>query len=283
MTVISHAGNNDFSQSGPQPSVGEVSESIDQLIRRLISSNSQVINQDRQDFESDIRNRKIMIVDDDEVNVIAVRQHLKKVGYENFLNCTDARTAYPLVVEQKPDIVLLDIQMPYVNGLEILHAINQNPDLSNTPVVMLTAETDRKVKLAAIELGANDFLTKPLDITDLVSRVRNALTVRSHFEAFGQQKEKLEMVVKRRTKELYESRRQLILSLARAAEHRDNETGNHVIRVGFYAALIARQLGWKEDAVEMIQQAAQLHDVGRSGSRTTFCSNLVSSMKTNTI
>ena len=264
MSTITNNSNNDFLPN-PHAPVHSGQETNDQLIKRLLSSKSQYIDRDRQEFESNIRNRKIMIIDDDEVNVIAVRQQLKKFGYENFVTCTDARKALPIIVEQRPDIVLLDVQMPHVNGLEILLAINMSPELSKIPVVMLTAETDKKIKLAAIELGANDFLTKPLDITDLVSRVRNALTVREHFEKFGQQKEKLETVVRKRTKELYESRRQLILSLARAAEHRDNETGNHVIRVGFFAALIARQLGWEDDAVEMIQQAAQLHDVGKIG------------------
>ena len=99
----------------------------------------------------------------------------------------------------------------------------------------------------------------------LIPRVQSALLVKTHLDQVASQKSELEKQVRSRTKELYQSRQQVILSLARAAEHRDDDTGNHVLRVGVYSAMIAEKLGWKPDAVEMLQQAAQLHDVGKIG------------------
>ncbi len=130
---------------------------------------------------------------------------------------------------------------------------------------MLTATTDPGTKRCALDLGATDFLTKPVDPNDLAPRVRNALVVKKLYDQKANQALRLEELVRRRTAEVVQSRQQLILSLARAAEHRDNETGNHVLRVGCFAGVIARQLGWSESQAEMIEQAAPLHDVGKIG------------------
>ncbi|MEM7473564.1 MAG: HD domain-containing phosphohydrolase [Planctomycetota bacterium] len=246
------------------PTSGLSSRAVE-IVRAIQGSQRQVVRAEHQQMESHIKSCKILIVDDEEANVLIVRQHLKRAGYTSFSTCTDARKVLGLAQQEKPDLILLDINMPHVNGLQILHAINLDRVLCRIPVVILTAEADQNIKQAALELGANDFLTKPVEPAELIPRVRNSLTVKSHFDALGKQKQILEETVRKRTKELFESRKQIILSLARAAEHRDNETGNHVIRVGCYAAIIARQLGWKEKAAEMLQQAAQLHDVGKIG------------------
>ena len=137
--------------------------------------------------------------------------------------------------------------------------------LEHIPVIVLTASTDPATKRQALDLGANDFLTKPLDPNDLVPRVKNALIVKKHYDQKADQAAQLEELVRRRTADLEQSRHELVLSLARAAEHRDNETGNHVLRVGRFAGLIARALGWPESQIEVIELAAKLHDVGKIG------------------
>ncbi len=216
-------------------------------------------------IDATIKSMKIMIVDDEKVNVLTVRRYLKREGYENFATTCDSRDAMAMVGSEKPAIVLLDINMPYVSGLEILDTMSSDESMQHIPVIILTASTDPEIKSQALELGANDFISKPIDLSELVPRVRNALVAKAHFDQLADQAARLEQQVQRRTKELMQSRQQLILSLARAAEHRDNETSNHVLRVGAYARIVASELGWSDRSVQMLEQAAQLHDVGKIG------------------
>ena len=208
---------------------------------------------------------RIMTIDDEETNILTVEAYLQRVGYQDFVSTMDSRDALAELHTNQPDVLLLDIRMPHVSGLDILRSMSMDSKLRHIPVIVLTAATDPTTKQQALDLGASDFLTKPVDPHDLVPRVRNALTIKKHMDEMADQNARLEHLVKRRTEDLFNSRQQLILSLARAAEHRDDDTGNHVIRVGRYAGLIASELGWSEQRVQMIEQAAQLHDVGKIG------------------
>jgi putative two-component system response regulator len=122
-----------------------------------------------------------------------------------------------------------------------------------------------QTKLQALDLGATDFLAKPVDFADLLPRVRNALLVKSHQDHLTQYAERLEREVEQRTSELAASRQEVIKCLARAAEFRDDDTGHHVVRVGRYTGIIAREMGMDQTWCELIEQAAQLHDVGKIG------------------
>lgn len=208
---------------------------------------------------------KIMIVDDEPLNVMTFRQHLKMEGYENFVTTSNAREALPLLRSERPDVMLLDIRMPEISGLDILRVIGLDPQLQHIPVLILTAASDPTTRKQALDLGASDFLQKPIDPSELLPRVRNAVVIKKHFDMASSEATRLEQQIERRTRQLEATRQQLILCLARAAEHRDNDTGNHVIRVGRYTSIIARQMGYPENRLEMLEQAAQLHDVGKIG------------------
>lgn len=208
---------------------------------------------------------KIMIVDDEPLNVMTFRQHLKMEGYENFVTTSDAREALHLLRSEKPDVLLLDIRMPEISGLDILRVTGLDPVLQHIPVLILTAASDPATRKQALDLGASDFLQKPIDPNELLPRVRNAIVIKKHYDMASSEAARLEQQVERRTRQLEATRQQLILCLARAAEHRDNDTGNHVIRVGRYTAIIARQMGYPDNRLEMLEQAAQLHDVGKIG------------------
>lgn len=208
---------------------------------------------------------KIMIIDDEPLNIMTFRQHLKMEGYENFLTTSNAREALHLMRNERPDVVLLDIRMPDINGLDILRVVGLDPVLQHTPVLILTAASDPAIRKQALDLGASDFLQKPIDPNELLPRVRNAVVIKKHYDMASSEAARLEQQVERRTRQLEATRQQLILCLARAAEHRDNDTGNHVIRVGRYTSIIARQMGYPENRLEMLEQAAQLHDVGKIG------------------
>src|SRR6185436_3190961 len=120
-------------------------------------------------------------------------------------------------------------------------------------------------KRNALELGATDFLGKPVDAADLVPRVRNCLVVKAHHDHLERYSNHLESEVRIRTAELEKSRLQVVHCLARAAEYRDDDTGRHVIRVGKYAGILARELGLHDAHAQMLETAALLHDVGKIG------------------
>ncbi len=208
---------------------------------------------------------RIMIVDDEPSSAKIVERYLQDVGYRDLLNVTEPTKVIGEIRRSKPDLVLLDIMMPEVGGIEIMQALQRDPDLRDTPIIVLTAAVDPQTKLIALQLRVSDFLSKPVDPHELVPRVRNALIIKAHQDHLANYTRQIEERVAERTAELAASRQEVILCLARAAEYRDNEDGNHVIRVGKYVGAIARQLGFSKERVELLEQAAQLHDVGKIG------------------
>lgn len=212
-----------------------------------------------------VQHAKVMVVDDEPTNIKVVQRLLQLAGYVDFVTTTDSTAALELIRKQQPDIVLLDLMMPGVSGLEILAEIRSDDALSFLPVIILTAATDRETKLQSLELGATDFLGKPLDPSELVARVRNVLSVKAYEDRLLLRSQDLEEAVRQRTADLEKSRQELLHCLARAAEYRDDDTGNHIIRVGKFARLAAEKLGMPEAEAELLEQAAQLHDVGKIG------------------
>ena len=212
-----------------------------------------------------IRNAKIMIIDDEELVIRVVKRFLATDGYSNFVTLSNPRDAFSVIQKEKPDVVLLDIMMPHVTGLDLLKMRQYSPEFHHIPFIILSATSESQVKRDALRLGATDFLAKPVDSSDLTVRVRNSLVVKRHHDTLANYANELERQVKLRTKQIERSREQIIHCLARAAEYRDNETGAHVIRVGKYSGVIAQELGFSEEYCHQIELAAQLHDVGKIG------------------
>lgn len=215
--------------------------------------------------ERDIKQSCILIVDDESLNIEVVRRYLELGGYRNLISTDHAGQALPLMGLNHPDVVLLDIQMPEINGLEILAAIRSDEALCRTPVVILTGSSDPEIKLIALQAGATDLLQKPVHSEELLARLGNVLKVKAYQDRLHRHSEELEKAVRRRTAELEASRLDVIHCLARAAEFRDDDTGQHIIRVGRYARVIGEQLGFSEGELDILEPAAQLHDVGKIG------------------
>lgn len=215
--------------------------------------------------ERDIKQSCILIVDDESLNIEVVRRYLELGGYRNLMSTDHAGQALPLMGLNHPDVVLLDIQMPEINGLEILAAIRSDEALCRTPVVILTGSSDPEIKLIALQAGATDLLQKPVHSEELLARLGNVLKVKAYQDRLHRHSEELEKAVRRRTAELEASRLDVIHCLARAAEFRDDDTGQHIIRVGRYARVIGEQLGFSEGELDILEPAAQLHDVGKIG------------------
>jgi putative two-component system response regulator len=207
---------------------------------------------------------RLLVIDDEPINVRLIEETLRHAGYRNVLAHTDSESAWERIDAERPDVVLCDVCMP-VSGMEILRRVVADPVLVHIPMIMITASDDESLRAEALELGATDLLSKPLRLTELLPRVRNALLLKSHVAHLQNYSEELERQVRRRTAELLASRTELVHCLARIAEYRDNETGRHVIRVGQYSGLLARQLGLNEETVELIEHAAPLHDIGKIG------------------
>lgn len=208
---------------------------------------------------------KIVVIDDEPVNIKVVSRLLRIEGYQQFVSTTDSREALDLIRAESPDMVLLDLMMPHVSGIDILTAMRDDERLRHTPIVILTASTDQETRVKALRGGANDFLNKPIDPSELAPRVGNLLALKRHQDQLENYSSELEAAVRLRTAELESSRRDLLHCLARAAEFRDDDTGHHILRVGRYARLAAEGLGLDQSYVDCIEQAAQLHDVGKIG------------------
>jgi putative two-component system response regulator len=207
----------------------------------------------------------VMIVDDEPSTVAVVKKYLSMGGFERLATETDSTQVFERIFAETPDLVLMDIRMPNVDGLTVLGKMRANDQTRKIPVVILTSTTDTNTKVKALNLGANDFLNKPVNSSELLARVRNTLMAKAHVDLLSGYSEKLEHEVQLRTAELVASRREAIQCLARAAEMRDDKTGHHVIRVGRYAAIIAAELGFSVEQIVDLEHAAQLHDVGKIG------------------
>ena len=212
-----------------------------------------------------VRKAKIMIIDDEQLVIKVVKRYLTAEGYMNFVSVSDSRQAVDKIWEEQPDVILSDINMPQVSGLDILRARQKSAELTSIPILILSASSDQGVMREALELGATDFLAKPVDPSALSLRVQNALIVKSHHDYLANYAKDLENQVRERVKQLEDSREQIVHCLARAAEYRDNETGEHIIRVGKYCRVIAEELGFSEEYCREIELGAQLHDVGKIG------------------
>lgn len=215
--------------------------------------------------ESVVSNPRIAIVDDEPINIKVVKRYLTLAGYQQFFTTSNAAEAVELIGSVHPDVLLLDIMMPMVSGLDILRTLRQDERFSDLPVIILTAASDRTMKLTALSLGATEFLGKPIDSVELEARLKNVLAAKAHQDRIKNYAWELELEVAVRTTELVHAHLEVVAVLARAGEFRDNETGRHVVRVGKYAEIIARQLGMPPEFLDRIRHAAPLHDIGKIG------------------
>ena len=208
----------------------------------------------------------ILIVDDEWPNVHLLERLLKEAGFAHLTSTTDSRQAVELYRQTRPDLVLLDVLMPYLDGFAVMKQLFTVcvPD-EYLPILMLTADITSQTKQKALSSGAKDFLTKPLDLSEVILRVRNLLETRLLHKRVRQQNEELERKVLERTRQLAESRIEILNRLALAGEYRDQDTAEHTRRVGNLAASLAAASGASSEFVELIRHAAQLHDLGKIG------------------
>jgi cyclic di-GMP phosphodiesterase len=215
-------------------------------------------------LDTTLTTARILIVDDNASNVLLLEGILQEEDYTAYRSITDSRQVLPIFLEHQPDLILLDLQMPYLDGFEVMKKLRPHiPPEAFLPILVLTADMTSETKRQALAGGAMDFLTKPFDQTEVVLRIRNLLRTRALHLQLHDQNLSLEQMVRERTAELEETQVEILERLALAAEYRDDDTGEHTKRVGKMSAQIAQALGLPEPEVELIRRASPLHDVGK--------------------
>ena len=209
---------------------------------------------------------RLLLVDDEESNVRLLQRILTRAGYGEIRGTADPRDVEEIVSVFDPDLVLLDLHMPHLDGFEVLKKLA--PRLHGSgylPVLMLTEDATPEAKRGALSLGAKDFVAKPFDASEVLLRIHNLLETRFLYRSLELQNSALETRVSERTRDLEHSQFEIVERLARAAEIRDDATGRHTLRVGDLSALLAKALGAGSLFVDLIRRAAALHDVGKIG------------------
>ena len=187
---------------------------------------------------------RLLLVDDEPTNLQVLR-HLLQTDYR-LLFATDGTRALEIARQQRPDLILLDVMMPQLDGHGVCRALKQDPCTATIPIIFITALTDHDDEARGLEMGAVDYITKPISGPVVRARVRTHLSL-VHMD------------------ELRETRLQIVQRLGRAAEYKDNETGMHVIRMSHFAQQLALAAGYSPAWAEDLLNAAPMHDVGKIG------------------
>jgi putative two-component system response regulator len=208
----------------------------------------------------------ILIVDDQDSNLRLLERVLTNAGYGSFVSTSDPLKAVDLYVQYKPDLVVLDLHMPQLDGLGVLERLNAHvPADAYVPVLVLTGDLSPTSKQRALSAGAKDFLGKPFDPLEVVLRIKNLLEARSLYLTLQRQNDVLEDKVAQRRLELEEAQLEILERLGRTAEFRDDDTMQHTQRVGAISARIAEVLGLPSTLARTLRLAAPLHDIGKIG------------------
>ena len=211
----------------------------------------------------DVLDGSLLIVDDQEDNVVLLERILRRAGHRSVSSTTDPAEVCELHRRNHYDLILLDVQMPGMDGFQVMEGLKLSEQHADVPILIITAQPDHKLR--ALQGGAMDFISKPFVPAEVLARVHNVLQVRLLYKAVHEQNDVLEQRVWERTADLQEGYVETIHAMTRAAEHRDEETGAHVQRISYYSAELARALGLGEDFIDKIFFASPMHDIGKIG------------------
>jgi len=207
----------------------------------------------------------VLLVDDDPVALSLLSALVTGLEGTDVLTFRDPVEAMAWCRLHAADLVITDQQMPGLTGTELIRTLRADPRYHDVPLLMITTVQDRDVRREAVLLGANDYLSKPLDPVEVGARIRNMLALRRSTQSLARYAASLEDEVRKATAEITTREHEAIVRLARATEYRDWETGAHIVRVAWYARIMARNLGLSESEQDAIFRAAPMHDVGKIG------------------
>ncbi len=207
----------------------------------------------------------VIVVDDTPINVTLLSHLVGRLDDSVALGFTVPQEGLAWCVGQVPDLLIVDYMMPEMDGIEFVRRFRACPGREDIPVLMVTANDQIEVRHQALEAGANDFLTKPIDKAEFMARARNMLSLRRSQRKLADHAAWLAEEVKKATAEILARERETIIRLSKAADSRDPETGAHILRMSHYSKLIAARLGLPEADQETLLEAAPMHDIGKVG------------------
>jgi putative two-component system response regulator len=210
--------------------------------------------------------KQILIVDDDQRLLDSLRRTLHRQSDDWAMTFVrNPEEAWESLLQSAYDAVVTDFRMPGLSGIELLERIRQSDKTKDVPVVILTGLNDRDLKERALLCGAVDLLNKPVDGGQLIARLQNMLQTKNDQDQLRATNDVLAKKVQKQSIDLAQSRMSVVCRLGMAAEFRDEDTGNHVIRVGCYSRAVAAAMGMPRSFLEMLLLAAPLHDIGKIG------------------
>lgn len=207
---------------------------------------------------------RILFVDDERNILEAFRRALRTQVHTWTMTFLDSPgEALQYLAEHPVDTIVTDIQMPGIDGFELIRQVREELGLREIPIIVVTGLGDTSLKRRALDLGATDLLSKPVDREDLIARLQSALQLKTQQDELKAYSEGLERLVAERTRELADSRLDILWRLGKAAEYRDEDTGQHILRVSLYCRRLAEGLGLDGESTERIFLTSPLHDVGK--------------------
>jgi putative two-component system response regulator len=212
---------------------------------------------------------KILVIDDDPLVAKIIGGILRNHGFR-FECAGDGTEGLRKARDLQPDLIFLDISMPGMDGFQTCRKLREDPATQRIPVVMLTAHSERESRIKGLDAGANDFLAKPVDGTELVVRVGNILKVKRYQSSLEEISRVLESQVEERTRQLKESLLDTVRRLTLASEYCDVDSHAHIQRISYYTEIMLNNLGITGDAAQIMCYASPMHDIGKVGISDTI-------------
>ncbi len=207
-----------------------------------------------------------LILDDQTISLMILEELIRSISSDIHVECfTDPVQALTWAKNNTFDLALTDYKMPKMDGIEFTSWLRKIPDCADIPLVIVTCVDDKSVRYRALEAGATDFLAKPIDHHECRARCKNLLQLRNQQVIIKDKAKWLEREIHRKTTDLELREKETLLRLAKAGEYRDEETGNHIVRMAEFAYLISKQMNLDTELCEIIRLATPMHDIGKIG------------------
>jgi len=210
--------------------------------------------------------RQVVVVDDQSTGRMILEKIILQIANDiKVIDFADPKEALHWLNNNKADLIVTDYRMPDINGIEFIKAVRQTVSGEHIPIMMITVVSEKKVRYEALDAGVTAFLTRPIDQIECRTTCRNLLTLHKQHVIIQNRADWLSDQVNLATEQILQREQETILKLAKAGEYRDEDTGNHVVRMAKYSKEIAKELGLDEIECNDIEHAAQMHDIGKIG------------------